>query len=121
MQAITVKYLPATNYKGSRLKAFCEAGSLTVDYDHGAANPYFDVAKALARKLKWTGHLIEGGTSKARVYVFMPAQYVDAIQAGHEFVQQVIQSVQSGSALPGPYIHEAELHDRLQELLRVEI
>jgi len=32
MQTITTKYLPATNFKGSRIKAECERGSITVTY-----------------------------------------------------------------------------------------
>lgn len=32
MQAIQTKYLPATNYRGSRIKATCERGSLTIGY-----------------------------------------------------------------------------------------
>lgn len=34
MQAIQTKYLPATNTRGSRIKAFCERGSITVPYPH---------------------------------------------------------------------------------------
>ena len=34
MQAILTKYLPVTNSRGSRIKATCERGSLTIDYPH---------------------------------------------------------------------------------------
>ena len=34
MQAIHTKYLPATNCKGSRIKATCDRGSITVPYPH---------------------------------------------------------------------------------------
>lgn len=34
MQAIVTKYLPPTNTKGSRIKAQCARGSLTVSYPH---------------------------------------------------------------------------------------
>lgn len=34
MQAIQTKYLPATNTRGSRIKATCERGSITIDYPH---------------------------------------------------------------------------------------
>lgn len=34
MQAILTKYLPATNCKGSRIKATCDRGSITVSYPH---------------------------------------------------------------------------------------
>ena len=32
MQAIYTKYLPATNTRGSRIKATCDRGSITVSY-----------------------------------------------------------------------------------------
>lgn len=31
-QAILTRYLPATNFNGSRIKASCERGSLTISY-----------------------------------------------------------------------------------------
>jgi hypothetical protein len=34
MQAIQTKYIPATNHKPSRIKAWCERGSITVSYDY---------------------------------------------------------------------------------------
>lgn len=34
MQAIQTKYLPYTNTRGSRIKASCERGSLTIPYPH---------------------------------------------------------------------------------------
>lgn len=33
MQAIITKYLPATNRKGSRIKASCDRGSITLPWD----------------------------------------------------------------------------------------
>ncbi len=33
-QAISTKYLPATNTRGSRIKASCDRGSVTVPYPH---------------------------------------------------------------------------------------
>lgn len=33
MQAIRTHHIPATNYKGSRVKAQCERGSIVVSYD----------------------------------------------------------------------------------------
>ena len=52
MQAIITKYLPATNFKGSRIKASCERGSLTVDYDHskGCEGAHVAAADALVAK-----------------------------------------------------------------------
>lgn len=34
MQAIQIKYLPATNIKGARLKATCEGGSIIEAKDY---------------------------------------------------------------------------------------
>lgn len=34
MQAITVKYLGPTNFRGARLKAACNRGSTTIPYPH---------------------------------------------------------------------------------------
>ena len=34
MQAIQTKYLPATNYRGSRVKATCERGSITIPFPY---------------------------------------------------------------------------------------
>ena len=34
MQAIHTKYIPCTNTRGSRIKATCERGSITIDYPH---------------------------------------------------------------------------------------
>jgi len=55
MQAIQVKYLSATNQKGSRIKAWCYAGSLTIPYPHELSGQavYRKAAEALAKKLGW--------------------------------------------------------------------
>jgi len=37
MQAIITKYLPATNTRGSRIKASCERGSVTISYPYELA------------------------------------------------------------------------------------
>lgn len=34
MQAIQTRYLPCSNVRGSRIKAFCERGSVTIPYPH---------------------------------------------------------------------------------------
>ena len=79
MQAIVTKYLGATDFHGSRVKATCHAGSITVSWDdaldvdanHDAA------ARMLADKLGWTtaryGALQGGGMPDGRgnVYVFV--------------------------------------------------
>jgi hypothetical protein len=58
MQAIVTKYLGPTNSRGSRVKATCQAGSITVSWDdawdvfpnHRAA------ALALVKKLGWDSY-----------------------------------------------------------------
>ena len=55
MQAITAKYIGPTNFKGSRIKARCAAGSITLDYDD-ALNFNENALKAcrvLINKLQW--------------------------------------------------------------------
>ena len=59
MQAITTKYLPATNTKGARIKASCEAGSVTISYPHEAQRgheAHAEAVYALADKLDWEAY-----------------------------------------------------------------
>jgi hypothetical protein len=55
LQAISVKFLPPTNTQGSRYKAYCDAGSLTVarDYSLSDNDQAAHVAKELIYKLGW--------------------------------------------------------------------
>lgn len=71
MQAITTKYLSPTNTKGSRIKATCGAGSITVYYDHSfnISENHDSACKALLSKLNWSGHYIGGGYSNGYIYV----------------------------------------------------
>lgn len=61
-QAIQTKFLPVTNHRPSRIKAFCEAKSITVDWDHAhnvGAN-HMRAAAKLAEMLGWKGDWFEG-------------------------------------------------------------
>ena len=63
MQAITTKFLPPTNVRGSRVKATAQAGSVILNWDH-ALNPdgnHRAAAEAFARKFGWHGEWIAGG------------------------------------------------------------
>ena len=63
MQAITTKFLPATNHKPSRVKASCEAGSVTVSWwkeEKGISDQHSAAVKALCAKLKWGGTWYQG-------------------------------------------------------------
>lgn len=52
MQAIATKYYPSTNFKGSRIKAWCERGSIWIGYPHDAQHDfvYRTAADALCEK-----------------------------------------------------------------------
>lgn len=57
LQAIQTKYLGPTNFRGSRVKAYCQAGSITIDWEH-SLNPEDNHKHAvleLIKKLEWTG------------------------------------------------------------------
>jgi hypothetical protein len=86
-QAIETKYLPATNYRGSRIKAACERGSITIDCPHelSGADCHIAAAQALcdkfvaedakkygtpADKNPWSAPRVCGGTKGGYVHVF---------------------------------------------------
>ena len=55
MQAITTKYLGPTNYRPSRIKARCQAGTHTVSWDYGISDDdnHRAAALTLMGKLGW--------------------------------------------------------------------
>jgi len=59
MQAIQTRYLGPTNTRGSRIKAWCDAGSLTQSWDYAVNGDLNHVAAAAAlqHKLGWVGGL----------------------------------------------------------------
>jgi hypothetical protein len=77
MQAIQTKYIPATNTKGARVKAWAWAGSLTIAFASGVSTELNHVraARALAVKLNWTkgeyGALYGGCLPNGREYAFV--------------------------------------------------
>ena len=82
MQAIVTKYIGPTDTKGSRIKAWCDAGSITVGYSHGSHDPHDIAAAALIRKLGWNdnGQTWVGGglpqnMKEARVYLMIPRNH----------------------------------------------
>lgn len=70
MQAIKTKYLPATNTKPSRIKAECEAGSITISYDHNLNidELHLKAAKELLNTLNWSPDCIRSGSFKGDYY-----------------------------------------------------
>lgn len=55
MQAIQTRYLGPTNSRGSRIKATCAAGSITISYPHelSGQGAHRKAAEALVSKLGW--------------------------------------------------------------------
>jgi len=77
-KSIVVRYLGATNFRGSRLVAEADGGNrITVDYDHGLNHNerYAAAAVALCDKMGWEGDLIQAGGvgNYCAVFVFAPA------------------------------------------------
>jgi hypothetical protein len=68
MQAIQTKYLSPTNSRGSRIKAWAAAGSITIGYPHELSGQacHRKAAQALIEKLGWVeehyGEGLLGGT-----------------------------------------------------------
>jgi len=93
MQAIEVKFLPPTNNKDARLKAFCQAGSITMGIysiqqkliemkiSCDMYYCYRFIAEKLRDKLEWNisayGDMIQGSLSNGNeVFVFVQGEYV---------------------------------------------
>jgi hypothetical protein len=55
MQAITTKFLGASNYRGSRVKASCDGGTITLGWDDAlnSEDNHVAAARALITKLGW--------------------------------------------------------------------
>lgn len=73
-QAIQTRYHGPSNVKGSRITARCDAGRITVEWDH-RLNPHENheaAARALMAKLDWHG-AIAGGVlhDGSKVWVFV--------------------------------------------------
>ena len=76
MQSIATKYIPATNYRGSQIKAITSSGlSKTVSWDDAlnVEQNHDNAAVALCHKLKWYGKLVSGSGPKdtGNVYLFI--------------------------------------------------
>lgn len=72
MQTITCKYLGPTNSKGARIKASCEAKSITVSRNYGTnvEGDYMRAAKELKLAMGWPGKMVGGHTKDGMVFVF---------------------------------------------------
>lgn len=76
MKAIQVKYLPTTEHRGTRLKAWVEGFAITRsrDYDLDTADQARAVAMELAKTLDWLEEdvYLQGGTLPNGDYCFIP-------------------------------------------------
>lgn len=81
MQAIRTRYHGATNTRGSRITATCEAGSLTLprDYSLNIDQDYARVARCLAERLGWEG-VYHGGSFGGDYYWVCESGWTPAIQ-----------------------------------------
>lgn len=75
MQAITTKYLGATNHRSSRVVARAQACNITLPWDHAlnAEQNHRAAAMALAAKLGWRGTWHGGGLPDSKGYAFVCA------------------------------------------------
>lgn len=80
MQAIITKAIAPTNTRGPRIKATCDAGSITIAYPSGkdTETGHRMAAEALAAKLEWNndgyGKMVCGGLPNQAGYVFVFVQ-----------------------------------------------
>lgn len=70
-QAIITKYMGPTDFRGSRVKATAEAGSITIGWDDAlnVDGNHLKAAKALQAKFGWTDDLIGGSYKNGYVFV----------------------------------------------------
>lgn len=75
LQAITTRYLGPTNHRGARVKATCQAGSITIPWDHAwnADKNHAMACAALQAKLGWREKRIGGALPDGRGYAFVVA------------------------------------------------
>lgn len=81
MQTIETRYHGATNFKGSRVSASCEAGRVTLPWNHGlnVEDNHKAAAERLIRKLAWHGKYAIGATQRGYVFVrfYWPTADID--------------------------------------------
>lgn len=71
-QAIVTRFLGPTNFRGARVKATADAGSITVSWDYalGISENHERAALALAAKMRW-GDAWKGGGLPGKGYAFI--------------------------------------------------
>lgn len=81
MQAIRTRYHGATNTKGARFSAQCEAGRIYMPYDYSldADQNHAKAAQQLVAKLGWPG-VYYGGTFEHDMYWVCESGWVPNVQ-----------------------------------------
>lgn len=78
-QAILTKYLSPTNTRGARIKAWCEAGSITIPYQYekNTDESHALAARLLHEKLGWDKycHLVAGWNEHTGVFVQVEKEF----------------------------------------------
>lgn len=76
-QAITTKYLPPTNYLGSRVRAKAQAGTIIKPWDYSldADDNHMAAARQLAQQLEWWGRWVGGSLPSGDGNVFVLTQW----------------------------------------------
>jgi hypothetical protein len=84
-QAIETRYLGPTDFRGSRVKATCEAASVTLSWDDAldSVGNHDAAARALIRKMRWEGSdWYRGATKDSPGYVYVRASRFDLLDTG---------------------------------------
>lgn len=84
MKAITTKYHGPIGARGARIVATDSDGNrASIPYPHDAHTDekHRRAAVALCKKMKWTGTLIQGGLKNDEVFVWLPREYSDVLEA----------------------------------------
>lgn len=72
-QAITTYKIPASNFKGARIKARCESGySVTLSWDNDLTEEgnHKKATAALCKRMRWGGTIVGGCDARGMVWVF---------------------------------------------------
>ncbi len=83
MKAIQVKYLSPTDTKGSRVKAFCEAGQVTLhmDYEGSYETNMEKAVLQLLGNLGWQGTWHGGCIEDGSLHVFVCSDWDTELRA----------------------------------------
>ena len=107
LKAIETKFLPYTERKPRRVKAFHNGRiGITFSIHHAmfdnAANDeevQTIAARALAAKMQWPGTLIGGGTKQGMAFVFLPDELTSAIVKSDYWFDKANETLVGNSAI----------------------